>query len=1311
MKRIQAKKMLSIALAMSLTIPAIPSYAISTDTKGHWAEKTITAWQEKGLISGYQDGTFKPNKQVTRAEFIHILNSSLKLTKQGEVKFGDVKETDWFYKDVQIAVGNGYANGTSDNMFMPNATLTRAEAAVFIANILNEKSDKNLIFSDVNTIPAWAKSSVSLMIEKGYMSGYPDNTFAANNKLTRAEAVTILDKVLAQKESDEIQQNTKKEDEKKEEVKKTEQKKTTPSSGGGGGGGSSSSSSSSSQIQKARGAKTVKNAQELVQALKDGYNDITVDGKIEKDVVLNYAPKEELKITINKAQDGLDNINLTAPNTTSIKLNDDGDGVNGTVLNTLTIDAPNAHVESQFQAENVNILRVASSTFKALDSVGHINVQSSAKIEVPTNSQNELPTVTIATDKEVKLKGEYKTVKTTKQTSNIKLEDSQTTIGEFTPDINSTSNTISGQGTIKTIETQSALNIKDIKVENIEVPSQTNKKVSINVQGTAVVDKIENKSDTPIGLNVNSTAQVKKTVGKIEKMKIDINSVSITGNTKVDEILTAEVAPAGADVEYKWQVSDNQNTGYQDIAGQTDKTYKVTADKQEKYIRVVVKGINNYTGEKESQGYKIEKMTQPPSQQKNIDSVTISGVAKVNSELTADISPYDARADYKWQIADKQNANDSEYTDIANATGYSYTVKKDQAGKFIRVVATGKDGYTGSAKSTPIEIEKITVTEVEIDGNEKVGEALKANVKPQSATVTYQWQTATERNGNYTDIPNATQSVYTLTDSDADKYIRVVVNGTGNYQGQKESTPTQKINKLDMYLKTTLKPATQIFHTNISVTTSNTLETQVNFKYSITNNMEIIPEGGSVSPTVHLIDLTTADMLKPAGQDIDITEERCKDIVDKFEQKPYYLTVYEFDNSTGKLAAYSSTRLTNVNVNIPKRKEWTLTAGSYSIDKFTITADRVITVGAFENKIKIMSENQDVTNSFNISVKESGQDVDKNSHLNDGFYISVEPKAAFSHIYKKSVEYHITIKENIDSVSFSKTGVAPQVGDKLTAKILVEFLPDGKKSLEDISADYKYDNVTYRWYRVDNDGNEQEIAGENQRTYIVKEEDKGKSLSVKVKGDGKYVATREVKSGGTLKVIDKKFDISQDGEAYKKDTTKLKIKVLDNTSLTDSDIKIEGWFGNHPWKDIKKEFKIISAPNKEYEVELKDIDKLDGNQIKLTIKNSNYQEEVMPVHRKLNIGEIKNGGIFGKMVGNEIQDVPQGAVLKDFSAALTIHSPLRKMLTTPYVTVYGKDGRLIENPHKRLENGMKIRIRGNLYEQNTYSEYTIKLKN
>ena len=148
MKRLKAKKALCVALAVSLTMPALQVNA-ATDTKGHWAQKTITQWEEKGLISGYKDGTFKPNKEVTRAEFVHILNSALKLTKQGEVKFTDVKQGDWFYKDIEIAVGEGYAKGTPENKFMPNATLTRAEAAVFIANILKEKSDKQLSFKDV----------------------------------------------------------------------------------------------------------------------------------------------------------------------------------------------------------------------------------------------------------------------------------------------------------------------------------------------------------------------------------------------------------------------------------------------------------------------------------------------------------------------------------------------------------------------------------------------------------------------------------------------------------------------------------------------------------------------------------------------------------------------------------------------------------------------------------------------------------------------------------------------------------------------------------------------------------------------------------------------------------------------------------------------------------------------------------------------------------------------------------------------------------------------------------------------------------
>ena len=59
MKRLKTKKALCIALAISLAMPALQANAASSDTKGHWAEKTISQWEEKGLISGYKDGTFK----------------------------------------------------------------------------------------------------------------------------------------------------------------------------------------------------------------------------------------------------------------------------------------------------------------------------------------------------------------------------------------------------------------------------------------------------------------------------------------------------------------------------------------------------------------------------------------------------------------------------------------------------------------------------------------------------------------------------------------------------------------------------------------------------------------------------------------------------------------------------------------------------------------------------------------------------------------------------------------------------------------------------------------------------------------------------------------------------------------------------------------------------------------------------------------------------------------------------------------------------------------------------------------------------
>ncbi|SHF09234.1 S-layer homology domain-containing protein, partial [Anaerotignum propionicum] len=211
MKRlVQNKKALSMALAAALAIAPVSAFAASNDIRGHWAERTITQWQDKGLIGGYQDGTFKPDKPATRAEFARIMNQALGLNHKGNVSFSDVSSRDWFYNDVAIAMGEQYTAGYPDGTFKPNEIITRAQAAVFIAKALGASGGSLASFKDASSIPAWAQGAVGGIVEKGYMSGYPDGTFRPNAVLTRAEAVSTLNRIMGVKPVEEETKKTEK---------------------------------------------------------------------------------------------------------------------------------------------------------------------------------------------------------------------------------------------------------------------------------------------------------------------------------------------------------------------------------------------------------------------------------------------------------------------------------------------------------------------------------------------------------------------------------------------------------------------------------------------------------------------------------------------------------------------------------------------------------------------------------------------------------------------------------------------------------------------------------------------------------------------------------------------------------------------------------------------------------------------------------------------------------------------------------------------------------------------------------------------
>lgn len=165
-----------------------------SDIKGHWAENSIRHFIDNGFVNGYADGTFKPDDNITRAEFVKLINKVNNLNYGSNKVFSDTINH-WSRHEVDVAYTNKIANGVGDDLFKPDNQITRQEAATMIANyekIGDNDFDKINRYSDGYQVSNWAKSSVEIAIEKGYLGGYSDNTLRPLNNLTRAEAVTML---------------------------------------------------------------------------------------------------------------------------------------------------------------------------------------------------------------------------------------------------------------------------------------------------------------------------------------------------------------------------------------------------------------------------------------------------------------------------------------------------------------------------------------------------------------------------------------------------------------------------------------------------------------------------------------------------------------------------------------------------------------------------------------------------------------------------------------------------------------------------------------------------------------------------------------------------------------------------------------------------------------------------------------------------------------------------------------------------------------------------------------------------------------
>ena len=177
----------------------LPSSKNFYDCKNnHWAYSYVTALADKGIINGYTDGGFKPEKTVSREEFVKMIISATGLyDKNADCEFLDVAKDTWYYNYIASAYRNNIISGINEDFFGVGNMLTREDASVIATRIISKFSyitepEQEKGFSDFNSISDYAKESVQILSKIRIINGFEDGTYRPKGFLTRAEASKII---------------------------------------------------------------------------------------------------------------------------------------------------------------------------------------------------------------------------------------------------------------------------------------------------------------------------------------------------------------------------------------------------------------------------------------------------------------------------------------------------------------------------------------------------------------------------------------------------------------------------------------------------------------------------------------------------------------------------------------------------------------------------------------------------------------------------------------------------------------------------------------------------------------------------------------------------------------------------------------------------------------------------------------------------------------------------------------------------------------------------------------------------------------
>jgi len=242
MKKIFALILAAVMLASlsaALTAADAPAF---TDIAGHWAEATIEKYKDAGIVNGYPDGTFKPDNTVSRAELAKIITLAFGLTEKSEITYNDLDTSAWYYPYLETAVAyipvysppdlvdtvRPYAKNDASGRkgFLPHEPTLRVHAAETLSLLKMRHTDTTVEFPDNWTL----LEEVNEMFEDGWydiyikfrpsdpepgnqvrlfryswlanklniMNGFPDGNFYPYGCLTRAEVLTVIDRILSE---------------------------------------------------------------------------------------------------------------------------------------------------------------------------------------------------------------------------------------------------------------------------------------------------------------------------------------------------------------------------------------------------------------------------------------------------------------------------------------------------------------------------------------------------------------------------------------------------------------------------------------------------------------------------------------------------------------------------------------------------------------------------------------------------------------------------------------------------------------------------------------------------------------------------------------------------------------------------------------------------------------------------------------------------------------------------------------------------------------------------------------------------------